>query len=137
MNSDLLQDLAQYKRARDKPVATAARALISLFRELAPKMLEKKDRGRGADLDRDVDAYGSEKVLDRIEGAELLQREESRLRKEERAAEKAAAAAAAALESDDEAESGGGGRLGRRGSRRLERRRRRRRGRGSGRGGGR
>ena len=107
MNSDLLQDLAQYKRARDKPVATAARALISLFRELAPKMLEKKDRGRGADLDRDVDAYGSEKVLDRIEGAELLQREESRLRKEERAAEKAAAAAAAALESDDEAESGG------------------------------
>lgn len=47
MNTDLLQDLAQYKRARDKPVATAARALISTFRELAPGMLEKKDRGRG------------------------------------------------------------------------------------------
>ena len=47
MNSDLLQDLAQYKRARDKPVATAARALIALFRELAPGMLEKKDRGKG------------------------------------------------------------------------------------------
>ena len=47
MNSDLIQDLAQYKRARDKPVATAARALISLFRELAPGMLEKKDRGKG------------------------------------------------------------------------------------------
>ena len=55
MNSDLLQDLAQYKRARDKPVATAARALISLFRELAPKMLEKKDRGRGADFDSGQD----------------------------------------------------------------------------------
>jgi len=48
MHSDLLQDLAQYKRARDKPVATAARALIALFRELAPGMLEKKDRGKGA-----------------------------------------------------------------------------------------
>lgn len=48
MHADLLQDLAQYKRARDKPVATAARALISLFRELAPGMLEKKDRGKGA-----------------------------------------------------------------------------------------
>jgi hypothetical protein len=29
-------------------VATAARALIGLFRELAPGMLEKKDRGKGA-----------------------------------------------------------------------------------------
>ena len=48
MHADLLQDLAQYKRARDKPVAVAARALISLFRELAPGMLEKKDRGKGA-----------------------------------------------------------------------------------------
>ena len=48
MHEDLLQDLAQYKRARDKPVATAARALIALFRELAPGMLEKKDRGKGA-----------------------------------------------------------------------------------------
>jgi hypothetical protein len=47
MSPDLLQDLAQYKKARDKPVATAARALISLFRELAPGMLEKKDRGKG------------------------------------------------------------------------------------------
>ena len=47
MHEDLLQDLAQYKRARDKPVATAARALIALFRELAPGMLEK-DRGKGA-----------------------------------------------------------------------------------------
>ena len=51
MHADLLQDLAQYKRARDKPVATAARALISLFRELAPGMLEKKDRGKGAASD--------------------------------------------------------------------------------------
>jgi|TARA_B110000971_G_scaffold8312_1_gene8072 protein SDA1 len=50
MNTDLLQDLAQYKRARDKPVATAARALISTFRELAPGMLEKKDRGKGTSL---------------------------------------------------------------------------------------
>ena len=31
MTEDLLRDLSQYKKARDKPVATAARALIALF----------------------------------------------------------------------------------------------------------
>ena len=48
MTPELLGDLSQYKKARDKPVATAARALIALFREIAPGMLEKKDRGKGA-----------------------------------------------------------------------------------------
>jgi protein SDA1 len=75
MTEDLLQDLSQYKKARDKPVAIAARGLIALFRELAPNLLEKKDRGKGADLEKSVKAYGSKVVSDRVDGAELLQME--------------------------------------------------------------
>mmetsp|Transcript_303 Transcript_303/g.1128 ORF Transcript_303/g.1128 Transcript_303/m.1128 type:complete len:828 (-) Transcript_303:938-3421(-) len=91
MHADLLQDLAQYKRARDKPVATAARALISLFRELAPGMLEKKDRGKGAELDKSVAAFGaSEVAADRVAGAELLQKDMAKRRREERLAAEAA-----------------------------------------------
>jgi hypothetical protein len=36
-------------------------------------MLVKKDRGRGADLERERDVYGSNRVSSRIDGAELLQ----------------------------------------------------------------
>jgi len=102
MNTDLLQDLAQYKRARDKPVATAARALIGLFRELAPSMLEKKDRGKGADLELGVKAYGSFVAADRVDGAELLERDAARQRREAREAEEAAAEANSDDEEEDE-----------------------------------
>lgn len=44
----LLEDLVQYKSDRDKGVAMAARSLIGLYRELHPKLLHKKDRGRVA-----------------------------------------------------------------------------------------
>jgi len=40
-------------------VASAARSLITLFREIAPYMLEKKDRGRGADLEARPMEYGA------------------------------------------------------------------------------
>jgi len=46
MNTDLLQDLTAYKSSRDKGVVNAARSLISLYREVAPEMLLKKDRGK-------------------------------------------------------------------------------------------
>ena len=74
-DEELLRDLSQYKKARDKPVATAARALIALFRELAPSLLEKKDRGKGADLEKNVKAFGTKEVAERVDGAELLQLE--------------------------------------------------------------
>lgn len=50
MNEDLLQDLAEYRKTKDKVVSGAARSLIAIFREINPAMLAKKDRGRGADL---------------------------------------------------------------------------------------
>lgn len=68
-----LQDLVLYKKFREKEVASAARGLITLFRELAPGMLEKKDRGRDADLQAVPMAYGARPPAARVEGAELLQ----------------------------------------------------------------
>lgn len=68
-----LQDLALYRKFREKEVASAARALISLFREIAPAMLDKRDRGRAADLASTLQAYGVERVADRVAGADLLQ----------------------------------------------------------------
>ena len=69
----IAQDLALYKKFRDKEVASAARGLISLFREVAPGMLEKRDRGRDADLQATPLAYGARLPASRVEGAELLQ----------------------------------------------------------------
>lgn len=54
-------------------MASAARGLIGLFRELAPAMLEKRDRGRGADVDAAPLSYGASRAASRVEGADLLQ----------------------------------------------------------------
>ena len=79
MTPELLTDLAQYKRHKDKGVSSAARGLISLFRELAPGLLEKKDRGKGG-AQRVAKGtglaplpYGSSFVADRVGGVELLE----------------------------------------------------------------
>ena len=68
-----VQDLVLYKKFREKEVASAARGLITLFRELAPGMLEKRDRGRDADLAAAPTAYGARQPASRVEGADLLQ----------------------------------------------------------------
>ena len=83
MDEDLLQDLAQYKKARDKPVSNAARGLIALFREIAPGLLEKKDRGKGADMSRSLKEFGEGEVTDRIDGIDLLKRDMLRKKREE------------------------------------------------------
>ena len=57
-----LQDLTAYKKFKEKAVASAARSLITLFRDIAPYMLEKKDRGRGADLEARPMQYGAGQV---------------------------------------------------------------------------
>ena len=79
MTPELLTDLAQYKRHKDKGVSSSARGLISLFRDLAPGLLEKKDRGKGGAQRVARGAglaplpYGSSFVADRVGGAELLE----------------------------------------------------------------
>ncbi|GFR43447.1 hypothetical protein Agub_g4529 [Astrephomene gubernaculifera] len=74
MSPELLGDLAQYKKWREKQVAAAARALIGAFRDINPEMLAKKDRGKGADLALKPREYGDQGVATRVDGAELLER---------------------------------------------------------------
>ncbi|KAG4995538.1 hypothetical protein JHK82_032261 [Glycine max] len=62
MNEDLLQDLALYKKSREKAVSIAARSLIGLFREVCPSLLVKKDRGRPIDPKARPKAYGEQNV---------------------------------------------------------------------------
>ncbi|XP_027334227.1 protein SDA1 homolog [Abrus precatorius] len=73
MNEDLLQDLALYKKSREKAVSVAARSLITLFREVCPSLLVKKDRGRPTDPKARPKAYGEVNVATDVPGAELLQ----------------------------------------------------------------
>lgn len=47
----LLQDLTEYKGSKSKAVMMAARSLISLYREVAPEMLQRKDRGKTASME--------------------------------------------------------------------------------------
>ena len=72
MSKDLLQDLAQYKKYKEKGVSMAARSLIGLFRILSPQMLHKKDRGKGSDMGASVEAYGQFKAASGVDGIDLL-----------------------------------------------------------------
>jgi len=81
MNADLLQDLTSYKSSRDKGVVNAARALISLYRDVAPDMLLKKDRGKNVSMAMSAGQTGAaavkfgveRNVTTGIEGLELLE----------------------------------------------------------------
>lgn len=75
MNATLLQDLTEYKSSKDKGVMMATRSLITLYREVAPDMLKRKDRGKIASMgmkDHQNLRYGEEKV-GVIEGLDLLE----------------------------------------------------------------
>lgn len=75
----LLQDLTEYKGSKSKPVMMAARSLISLYREVAPEMLQRKDRGKTASMElqhgekKGTPAFGVESsTVTSIPGIELL-----------------------------------------------------------------
>ncbi|XP_052199464.1 uncharacterized protein LOC127806299 isoform X2 [Diospyros lotus] len=76
MTEDLLQDLVLYKKSHEKPVSSAARSLITLFREVCPSLLIKKDRGRPADPKARPKAFGEANVASDIPGVELLQEDD-------------------------------------------------------------
>ncbi|KAI0028454.1 protein required for actin cytoskeleton organization and cell cycle progression [Vararia minispora EC-137] len=48
MEEDLLGDLVEYRKSRDKAVTAAARGLLQLFREVNPGMLKRRERGKTA-----------------------------------------------------------------------------------------
>lgn len=76
--SPLLEDLVQYKTSKDKGVMMAARSLISLYREVHPGLLHKRDRGRaGTEAVQKgqaviVKSYGEQRYATGVDGVELL-----------------------------------------------------------------
>lgn len=88
MSDTLLQDLVQYRRAKDKGVMMAARGLLSLYREVGAEKLKKRDRGREAALglrsgERKTARFG-ETAAGQIEGLDLLEK----YKEEQRAAKR-------------------------------------------------
>ncbi|CAA7390889.1 unnamed protein product [Spirodela intermedia] len=73
MSEDLLQDLVLYKKSHEKAVSTAARSLVTLFRELCPSFLIKKDRGRPTDPKAKPKEFGEVTIASNVPGAELLE----------------------------------------------------------------
>src|SRR5271170_5718620 len=81
MDADLLQDLTSYKSSRDKGVVNAARSLITLYREVAPELLLRKDRGKHVSMAMSNGEISGQKAqfgVDRnittgIQGLELLE----------------------------------------------------------------
>ncbi|KAK6346375.1 Severe Depolymerization of Actin [Orbilia blumenaviensis] len=95
MNESLLQDLTTYKGSKDKGVMMAARSLIGLYREVAPEMLKRKDRGKTATMDmknKEKLRFGEE-APGTIEGLDLLEKwyEEQKQKKADEGGEEAAA----------------------------------------------
>lgn len=76
ISATLLQDLTEYKGSKDKGVMMAARSLIGLYREVAPEMLKRRDRGKTVSIEfkgREALRFGEEKE-GMIEGLELLEK---------------------------------------------------------------
>ncbi|CAL9147962.1 unnamed protein product, partial [Musa hybrid cultivar] len=72
MNEDLLQDLVLYKKSHEKAVSSAARSLITLFREICPSLLVKNDRGRPVNPKARPKAYGEVSIATDVPDIELL-----------------------------------------------------------------
>ncbi|EER14718.1 conserved hypothetical protein [Perkinsus marinus ATCC 50983] len=82
LDSDQLADLIEYRKYRQsKSVAIAGRALMNLYREVYPSMLQRSLRGKEASeaISKGVDSrpeYGREEVADDVYGASLLNRDD-------------------------------------------------------------
>ncbi|KAL6499782.1 hypothetical protein OROGR_027692 [Orobanche gracilis] len=77
MTEDLLQDLVSYKKSNEKSVSSAARSLLTLFREVCPSLLIKKDRGRPINPKARPRAFGEVEVASNVPGIELLDEDDS------------------------------------------------------------
>ncbi|GAA6004828.1 hypothetical protein JCM10207_008419 [Rhodosporidiobolus poonsookiae] len=51
MAPDLLEDLVEYRKSKDKGVTVAARSLLQLYREVDPGMLKRRERGKVASME--------------------------------------------------------------------------------------
>ncbi|KAG5643900.1 hypothetical protein DXG03_009471 [Asterophora parasitica] len=88
MEEDLLGDLIEYRKSRDKAVTAAARGLLQLFREVNPGMLKRRERGKDASMGLAGGnqplpfGHSASAALD-IEGLALLEDHLEKLREEE------------------------------------------------------
>ncbi|KAF9456498.1 protein required for actin cytoskeleton organization and cell cycle progression [Collybia nuda] len=88
IDDDLLGDLVEYRKSRDKTVIAAARSLLQLYREVNPGMLRKRERGKDASMGLSSGAqplpfgHSGEAMVD-IEGLTLLEDHLQRLRDED------------------------------------------------------
>ncbi|EJU05990.1 SDA1-domain-containing protein [Dacryopinax primogenitus] len=77
MEEDLLGDLVEYRKSRDKGVMVAARGLLQLYREVNPGLLKRRERGKTASMANSSVTplpYGhAPKPAVDIEGIQLLQ----------------------------------------------------------------
>ncbi|ESK96514.1 sda1 family protein [Moniliophthora roreri MCA 2997] len=89
MEEDLLGDLVEYRKSKDKAVTAAARGLLQLYREVNPGMLKRRERGKDAAMGV---ASGSHQPLPfghsadaavDIEGLSLLEDHLQKLREED------------------------------------------------------
>lgn len=60
MEEDLLADLIEYRKSKDKGIITAARGLLALYRDVNPGLLKKTERGKAATMS--LAAGGSQPV---------------------------------------------------------------------------
>ncbi|KAL1229053.1 Protein SDA1 -like protein [Trichinella pseudospiralis] len=83
ISDELMRDLAEYKKYKNKNVQVGARSLIHLFRRINPKALPKRDRGRRAALAKDANdeddhrcrlaaPYGASDAVTCVQGADCL-----------------------------------------------------------------
>ncbi|XP_055814472.1 uncharacterized protein LOC129884145 [Solanum dulcamara] len=72
MTEDLLQDLVLYRKSNEKAVSASARSLLTLFREVCPSLLVKKDRGRPTNPKARPKAFGEVSIASSVPGIELL-----------------------------------------------------------------
>ncbi|KAF4615384.1 hypothetical protein D9613_002888 [Agrocybe pediades] len=88
MEEDLLGDLIEYRKSKDKAVTAAARGLLRLYREVNPSMLKRRERGKTASMGLASGSaplpYGhsADAAID-IEGLSLLEDHLQHLREED------------------------------------------------------
>jgi len=88
MEDDLLGDLVEYRRSRDKAVTAAARGLLQLYREVNPGMLKRRERGKDASIGMSKGGqplpfgHSADAAVD-IEGLMLLEDHLQKLREED------------------------------------------------------
>ncbi|OMJ27002.1 Protein SDA1-like protein [Smittium culicis] len=78
VDSELLSDLIEYRKHRDKGVMMAARSLLQLYREKYPEILPRKERGKTASEKLISDSkdpkplFGKEYIAEGVDGIDLL-----------------------------------------------------------------